>query len=158
MVRRSFLSLLLVASVAEMRGAEAPALPKVFKAFIGGFMGPSYSFELNGDTIAYQESRAGKPSPMKNIKPTAAQWTAFRKAADEINVWRWVAEYPNENVLDGTHWSLEILFPDGTAVKSKGSNSYPGRDGKANGSPQVTRAFQYYLDAIKALTDGQAFQ
>jgi hypothetical protein len=45
---------------------------------------------------------------------------------------------------------VEIAYGD-AALVSDGSNSYPGKGGKANGSPKVTAEFEAYLAAVKKL-------
>lgn len=53
------------------------------------------------------------------------EWRLGR-ALDDGGVARWAASYSPENgVLDGYSWGLELLFDDGTAFASGGDNAVP---------------------------------
>ncbi len=133
--------------------------PLKFKAYIGGFLGPSYEVELKNGQLAYFSSESGLPlkEVRTEIHSPAAKWREFRLALDELKVWEWQSDYPNPGVLDGTQWSFEIIYPD-RALKSKGCNSYPDTTGQPKNKPQVTESFQQFLSAIQALLGGKGFQ
>ena len=138
-------------------GAETNAVPKSFKASIGGFLGPRYSVELRQGTLSYSAANGSRKTALKEVVPTAEQWREFRRFLDRINVWQWHTNYPNPGVDDGTQWSLDIQYPD-RALKTQGDNNFPGREGKANGSPKMTKPFGSYTAAVKKLLDGLEFQ
>ena len=138
--------------------AEPTTVPERFKAFIGGFLGTSYSVELRDGVLVHRTSGRGRPKPIQTTsRPTPAQWREFRDALDELKAWRWRAEYPTNGTMDGTQWSLEITYAD-RSLNSHGSNSYPEDDATPNGKPEPTRAFRRYLAAVRKLTGGLAFE
>ncbi len=50
----------------------------------------------------------------------------------------------------------QLAFAD-HAIKTHGDNNYPGATGQPNGKPEPTKTFNRYLDAIKKLLGGKAF-
>jgi hypothetical protein len=126
------------------------ALPKRLCIGIGGHFGPSYGVTLKKGRLTYTYSsgdsssqEAGlvdpelrqllglKPLPQpEEIQPSAKQWRAFRRTLDRLNVWCWQRNYLDPHVCDGTGWSAKIVYSDRSLV-SGGSNSFPGRDGRA---------------------------
>ncbi len=149
---------ILLAASAVSTAADPSAEPRQFSASIGGFMGGSYKVELQGGAVTYTTFGAGRRNPKSTkITPTAAEWREFRNALDEVKVWRWRAEYMDRRVMDGTQWSLDVAFAD-RAVKARGSNSYPGADGRPNGRPEPTASFTRYLSAVERLIGGRTFR
>ncbi len=133
--------------LASVRSAEdAASAPTKFKASIGGFMGSSYQVDLRADgALDYWASGRGEGmAEHVTIRPTAADWRAFRATLDALGVWKWQPEYLNESVMDGTQWSLEIAFTD-HVMASHGSNKYPADFGR-------------YLAAVEKLLGGVSFK
>lgn len=123
---------------------------------IGGYFGPSYSLEWVGDKLIYSASKQGHYSEMnETITPTVGQWQEFIKALDAIEVWSWQENYDNPCVLDGTHWTVEIRYPD-REIKASGSNSYPAKQGQA-GSYRRGDEFDLFLKAVQRLIGGKDF-
>jgi len=137
--------------------AKSAAVPRIFKARIGGMMGGTYRVELTDGTLVYSTSRGRKDGDPVKVTPTADQWREFRATLDDLNVWRWNADYMNQQVADGTQWALEIGYAD-HSLKAAGSNSYPDDNGKPNGKPDTTKAFGRYLAAVKKLLDNRTFK
>jgi len=158
LTKRCFLALIFFTGLATVSAAEPAPAPKSFRAAIGGFFGPSYRVEFKDGVLSYTAAGRGQQNPKaETVKPTEAQWREFRKALDDLKVWQWKDSYFNHGVADGTQWTLEVAY-EGTEIKATGSNSYPGPDGKANGSPEQTKTFTAYLKAVEKLLGGKAFQ
>ena len=155
------LGLLLLCSLAACtpkKPLESSPIPKHFSAYIGGFMGSSYQLELHGGVLIYTTFGDGHTNPERStVTATATQWREFRQTLDDLKVWQWLASYPSNGTADGTQWSLDVAYAD-HAIKTRGDNSYPDAAGKTNGKPELTKAFKRYLDAVKELTGGKAFQ
>jgi hypothetical protein len=137
--------------------AETTA-PSRFRAYIGGFLGSSYTIELrDGSLICTSVESADRRKREETINPTAAEWREFRQALDDLKVWQWQADYPNRGTMDGTQWSFEIAYPDRT-LKTQGDNRYPDASGKPGPTSEPTEYFKRYLAAIKKLTGGRSFK
>lgn len=137
----------------SMSGTAGPSpVPVRFIAHIGGYFSRCHDVELDGTTLVYAASAPGTFQPKRtSITPTDAQWREFRQALDELGLWQWHAEYINDGMCDGTQWSLEIAYAD-RALKTYGSNSYPGANGEPVDDPGQSTAFQSYLAALGKLT------
>jgi hypothetical protein len=150
--------------VSKAPGKQLPggSRPQALHLMIGGFTGPSYWVDLEGDTLTYRALRhemvADKPKDVETkmqMKPTDEQWRQFAKALDEAQVGRWRAYYPAAaGLADGTQWSVALDWP-GRSVRSSGPNNFPGR-------PLPERPwgdqFDTYLAGVKALLGGEDFQ
>src|ERR1039457_1919798 len=77
--------------------------------------------ELEGDKVTIRRGSM-TAKPLKIVVPSDMSWTRFWKSIDEINVWNWLPEYMNPNILDGCQWSLELQF-NGGSVTCEGSNA-----------------------------------
>ena len=112
------------------------ALPKRLCISIGGFFGPCYEVTLKKGRLTYtywppRESSSQEPEPQREeIQVSAEQWQNFGRTLNRLNVWCWQRNYSDPHVCDGTGWSAEIVYSDRSLV-SGGSNSFPGRDGRA---------------------------
>ena len=133
-------------------------MPERFTAYIGGFLGASYGIELRAGTLSYTSSDRGRQNTKHaRITPTAVEWREFRRTLDDLKVWQWRTDYPNQGTADGTQWSLDIAYAD-HSVKSRGDNNYPQANGKPNGKPEATETFNRYLVAISKLIGGREFR
>jgi len=158
MIKQSLAVFLFMACATFAHGEEPSPTPKTFSAHICGFMGESYQIELHGKAISYTTFGPGHSHTRQTtITPTEAQWHEFRQSLDELNIWQWRKDYPNQGTMDGTQWSLEIDYAD-HALTTKGDNSYPEAGGKPNGRPEPAKAFRQYLAAVQKLIGGKAFQ
>ncbi len=137
--------------------ADQSAVPRRFSAYIGGFAAPSYRVELRGDVVTYTALDRQRNSKRTTVKPTAAQWRAFRGTLDDLNVWNWGSRYFNGRVVDGTQWSLDVAYSD-RELKANGENSYPQIDGSPNDEPRPTETFRRYLSAVQTLVGGKRFE
>lgn len=180
--RLSLLSLFLCVTIhAEAQGQRRPQLPTPgkqspgsylptrFTLSIGGFLSPSYSVELRGESLLYRvrgidpDTRSIRETSTV-VTPSAAEWRRFWRAMDEVDLWRWRSEYANPGVADGTQWGIEIAFA-GRRADSSGSNAYPG--GLATFPvpsepdsvlPEASEAFRTYLKAVEELLGGERFR
>jgi len=149
---------LLLAAVPLMSAVEPTPIPERFNASIGGFLGSSYQLELHDGVLTYTTFDGGHRNPKRTIvAPTVASWREFRRTLDDLQVWQWRAAYPTHGTADGTQWSLDVAYADHT-IKTHGDNSYPDSAGQPNGRPEPTEAFRRYLEAVKKLTGGKAFE
>jgi hypothetical protein len=138
---------------------DANTLPERLSISIGGHFGPSFSVELEGALLAYRHSKPVQNFPpewasgSEELRPSPAQWRAFRAALDQLNVWCWQPEY-FEPVCDGTGWSVEIVYSD-KAISSRGSNCFPGRTGRPISIVGRTKGdtFEQFCRAVSALVE-----
>lgn len=153
-----FVVLVAIGEAHFISAAEPSPIPTKFNAYVGGFMGASYSVELHDGILIYTASGLGHSNPKhKKITPTPPQWLEFRQTLDDLKVWQWRNEYPTDGTHDGTQWSLEIAYADRT-LRSKGDNNYPDAAGKPNRSSETTKAFKRYLAAVQKLIGGETFK
>jgi len=146
-----FFAVVAISSLAE----DTNVVPKNFKAYIGGFGGPSYTVELQNGVLVYSEDTTN--TLQIKITPTLAQWQEFRHDLDDLQVWQWQSRYDNPRVCDGTQWSLLIDYPD-KHLETGGGNSYPDAVGKPNKNPELTKTFHNYLAAVQKLLGGKDFK
>jgi hypothetical protein len=100
--------------------------PEHLKISIGGYTGPSYFVELDGERLLYTSYESGFIFEYsQEIYPTEKEWRNFRTNLDKLNVWEWKKEYPNENcIIDGTQWEFEVAYED-RELFTHGDNNYP---------------------------------
>ncbi len=142
-----------------MKALKQPQIPMKLRASIGGFLGTSHSIELNNGGLIYTTLDFGWENPESmHIRPTESQWRKFRIELDDLKIWQWQTEYPNNGVRDGTQWSLEIEYGDKHLITG-GDNNYPCADGSPNNqSEPPTLTFVRYLKAVEELLGGMEFQ
>jgi hypothetical protein len=157
MIRPILLLIALAVTALQAEAADSNAIPKSFKAYIGGFGSESYRIELQGREILYLEF-VGNPNRGKrqSIEPTPEQWAKFRAALDKIPVWAWKPRYANKHVMDGTHWAFAIEYGD-HSLAVEGSNAYPEKNGSQGHRPEYTAPFKAWLDAVRELLGGSEF-
>jgi hypothetical protein len=140
----------------SVNASEISAIPQRFHTRIGGFLGFTYELQLRDGSLDYRKSGGGQNSEHSSVRPTVEQWTEFRRELDAIEIWRWRAQYSNPRVVDGTQWSLDVAYHD-RAIKSQGSNEYPGST-PGDGGPSASEVFTRYLKAVQRLVGGRAFE
>lgn len=135
-----------------MAEQEVSQHPHVFRATIGGFLGPSFSVEWQGDLLLYESWNRGTQTGWMKTRPTPTRWQRFWEKCDDLNVWDWDPEYePDFLVTDGTSWEIDIECPRGK-VHSTGSNAYP-----PSGEDEETREFRAFCRAVTSLVGGTPF-
>ncbi len=88
-----------------------------------------------------------------SVRPTDAQWLAFREALNDLGVWKWKSNYKNPGVMDGAGWHFVVAYCNGR-VESGGDNNYPESNGLPNNSPVPSAAFEALCRAASELTNG----
>ena len=69
-------------------------------------MGESFQLQLRDGELIYTVFSRGRSGENRfTIRPTLPQWREFRQTLDDIGVWKWRANYPRDEVMDGTQWS-----------------------------------------------------
>lgn len=131
--------------------SKAPP-PEAFEFSIGGYTGTSHRVVWEGGDLRYERFGYGfEPEELESHEAfarPAPDWVAFRAAVDRLDVWSWAESYePEDLILDGTQWSLELHWGD-RAVVSGGSNAYPGAGATVSGS----NTFRAFLRAVRKLT------
>lgn len=120
---------------------------------IGGFESLCWNVELKADALHVRSWRAGNESGSETVlTPSPEAWSKFWQAVDAANVWRWKADYTDNDVLDGTQWGLELAHA-GRRVSCEGSNAYP--DHNAPGYDE-SPSFTQLLSALRTLTGVKA--
>ncbi|WP_377891664.1 hypothetical protein [Alkalihalobacillus sp. R86527] len=96
------------------------------KAYVGGFFGCSYQVEwvLKTGEVTYLEwenSMGEDPITINTIYENLHSIDSLQST----NVLRWKKDYqPEQPILDGTSWSVEIQTDD-KVIEKHGSNAYP---------------------------------
>ncbi len=153
------LALALIPMATTTSAAEPSAVPKTFRAHIGGFGGGDFVVELRDNVLTYtaRARERGQPARTETIVPSAAQWREFRAALDDLRIWEWKKEYASKGIVDGTQWSIDIAYAD-RSLAAQGSNNFPDAGGQPTGDPVPTKTFQRYLAAVKNLLGGREFE
>ena len=161
---RTFLSplcqftLFLLVAVPVSAAGESSSVPMHFSAYIGGFLGASYTVELHDGILTYTSSESGhRNEKHAKITPTSGEWRVFRQTLDDLKVWQWRADYPSQGTQDGTQWSLHIAYVD-HVLRTHGDNNYPDASGRPIGKSDPTELFKRYLAAIRMLIGGRSFE
>lgn len=126
--------------------------PSLLRAAVGGYFGPSFSVEWQGDGLLYESSDSTAQTGWLKVRPTEARWRRFWEKCDDLSVWEWASNYEPEFVVtDGTSWEVEIQCARGK-VHSGGSNAYP-----PTGSDEETKEFRAFCRAVSSLIGGPPF-
>ena len=124
--------------------------PKVMRFSVAGRTW--HELEFKDGQLCYSTGHdVSDSATTRLLTPTPEQWARFWEAVEEIGVWKWKSDYSNHNVLDGTSWSLE-LRRKWRAVKSHGSNGYPGGNEEEEYGYGPDSAFANFLRALEQLT------
>jgi hypothetical protein len=147
----------LVAMFRPAVASEDLDVPTKFSASIGGRMA-AYSVELEGAALLYRAQFYYEPQNGKTIRifPTRQQWREFRRAIDEIDIWKWRPRY-HRNVTDAGGWSLDIQYSDRT-LETSGDAGVP-EETSTPGScwPTTEKPFRRFLAAVQRLIGGRTF-
>ena len=69
-------------------------IPEKLRVSIGGYMGPSYSVELNGDTLVYTPTTRGyEDMGGEEMRPSVKMWAEFWSCLNDIEFWSWRGSY-----------------------------------------------------------------
>ncbi len=95
------------------------------KASVGGFFDGFYNVEIDLENlkIAWSHSINTENEPIhKSIRVDTAK--KFINQLKTIGLLNWKAKYIEPRVLDGTHWSVEIIN-DKRTIRKYGDNQFP---------------------------------
>jgi hypothetical protein len=98
---------------------------KGLKASVGGYFGGYYNVEVNLTNLQASWSHwvgEEEETIQKSIKSATAK--KFIEELKMLNLINWKAKYIEPDVLDGTHWSVEIIRDDRN-LKKYGDNQFP---------------------------------
>ena len=144
-----FMTLELVALACAAQGE--PVVPQKLDIYVGSSIFGAWHVVLHGRSLTCTQEQAGRANDNGlPITPTDEQWRAFHDALQRLAVSQWQSDYPNNGVLDGTQWQVEIVYPDWT-VNAKGDNNFPDANGKPNSSPDWTPSFRKFVSALRML-------
>ena len=108
------------------RNSMESLIPTKLVFFIGGF-GPGWEVRWEEGKLSYRCGFFGEGTEIGHERiPTEAEWQEFWRGVETAKVWEWRKKY-SQPVLDGTSWSLEIVY-NGKRLRSRGDNGYPGSD------------------------------
>jgi hypothetical protein len=141
--------------------ARTSMKPEKLSLYIGGYMGTSYSVELNDGTLVYKcWADRSEGEETHTIKPSAEAWATFWDRLDGLGFWSWSGEYrPRGIILDGTDWSVEISVAK-HAVEAHGCNAYPPSSPRARRPREAGESgsrFDEFCDAVSELVGGRRF-
>ncbi len=95
------------------------------KASVGGFFEGYYNVDVNLSTLQVSWSHwvgGEEETNQKKMHPKTAK--KFIEELKNVNLLNWRAKYIEPGVLDGTHWSAEIII-NGRNIKKHGDNKFP---------------------------------
>ena len=123
------------------------AYPQKLSLCIGSYIGQSTGIQWDNrkKQLLYGTTEYGPCLDMDVLSgfvPTELDWERFWIDVRNIGVWYWKDRYENNNVLDGSFWSLDIRYGD-KQLTSKGTNAYPqqGTNIPSEAFKQLLRAF-----------------
>lgn len=118
--------------------------PTELKAWIGGYVGPSYEIERSESGVVYRVYERGYDvHHTETIPKNDRSWKRFIEDLEMIGVWGWKPVYQGDSSPDATTWYVHI-HADGKTVESKGINLYPP-------------AFTEFLRSMRTLLEGRHF-
>jgi hypothetical protein len=146
---KSIVHLLLLVLLTGAPCFSAPK-PRILQAMIGGFSGESYELIYDGRELRYY--KAQNMFDLKRVEPEVIAvsdqaWDTLFANLDSVGVWKWKRKYVDSKVVDGTIWSLTIVYDtqQDRSVVAFGSNHYP-------------KDFQRLLSALASLSGGRSFK
>ena len=96
-----------------------------FEVHSGGYGGPSFSVEKDGDVLIFKSYESGYSlKKTQKILPTPKEWKIFLDSCDRIRIWEWHPRYEEPGILDGSSWRVIIEKSD-KQLDSSGSNKGP---------------------------------
>ena len=98
---------------------------KGLKVAVGGFFNGYNNVDVNLSTlqVSWSHSLYGEEeTTQKSLSPATAE--KFIEELKMVNLLNWKAKYIDPLVLDGTHWSVEIIR-NGRNINKYGDNKFP---------------------------------
>ena len=129
---------------------DKPIKIHIIIAFRAGFR--YHIVDLEGAALVFTAERAERVCFRRTARVTPEQWTELRATLDDIWIWGWrkLYECKASGGYDGIGWVVEINYPD-CSIDSYGSDSYPQCDGTVYCEPEMTPAFEKFMEAIRKL-------
>lgn len=142
-MRRLFIFLCLILFFCGNSFAEE--IRTAIRLYIGGFDGPNYVVQVNGNVVKYEVTgmTGGDKKPTETFNVSTQKIQDFINKLKTLGIQEWRGDYSNISLVDGTHWSVMIKHKD-LSMSSQGSNNFPDN-------------FQSYLEAVKTLIDQRNF-
>ena len=110
--------------------------PDSFEAFIGGYMGESYSIQWKQGKLVYEHfARGYEKEDTTEIEVSAKDWQRFRATLDRLSVWKWDARYETLIINDGDNigwtttignWGVLSGHNEATGLSGKQAYTYAG--------------------------------
>lgn len=96
------------------------------KTSVGGYFGGYYNVEIDLVNLKTIWSQWGGGAEEESINKTIRESTAnkFVEQLKMVDLLNWKAKYIEQDVCDGTQWSVEIMA-DGRTIKKHGDNKFP---------------------------------
>ena len=94
----------------------------------GGFFGGTEKRVIthDGDRIVVERTFYNGASDDGRLLYTGKTWTDLLQSLDSLHIDDWAEQYDDPDVLDGTQWSLDIVYSEGKeGAYYWGSNKYP---------------------------------
>jgi hypothetical protein len=98
----------------------------IIRASVGGFFEGYYdvTIDFNKSEFTWNHPCGSGKTGTINKTIRKATGSKFLEELKLTNLLNWKAEYWDNNILDGTQWSVEIVT-DGRVISKSGSNDYP---------------------------------
>ena len=77
-------------------------------------------YQIEVQDIVYEIARV-----LKAIYPESGDLIVHQERIADLHLEDWQDEYSDNDILDGTQWSLKISFDNGKNKEIFGSNKYP---------------------------------
>lgn len=125
-------------------------LMKSFEFYIGGYFGGGHNIYIevndNERKFLYGKSNYGAVIDLKNIIRknsyisdlifedeidikdiliSEVNWRIFLNSLKEIDIINWKDDYYDDDICDGSQWSVDINFLNNRCIHKCGSNRYP---------------------------------
>jgi hypothetical protein len=114
-----------------------------FEFYTGGFTGRSFNILLEDGTLCCRSFGVNYGTLEVLIKIPVEGHEHWKCLLQYLTTQKWKGEYINEDVLDGTHWTLKVVN-DPTNIDANGSNAYP-------------RGFKKFLRMLNDITEEHNF-
>ena len=101
-------------------------LPTKLRVLSASFRRNMASMVWDGEALRFEETLVGEPPRKESLAPSEESWMKFWKEMDAIDIWKWKAEYMDNQLADGHSWEVVIEHGD-KRIHSRGSNMYPAQ-------------------------------
>lgn len=95
----------------------------IFSFSIGGYPGPAFDVQVANDWLVCRSQSREKEEELV-VKIAVGKLPAWTQLLGFLQTRKWQGNYMNEDILDGTHWQLE-LHTATIHMSATGSNAEP---------------------------------